>query len=158
MFPLSPFYNPIAGQKKQNWSPIIALESKILHQMQGHNPFDSTYPPGGVLPYISHIGMCRPKRWGFAPFWSGIGYGFRGNYGSVWTYLSFQLSKKEREICEFEMDVKKSFWCCANLNNFLQARYENGRGFLGQVGKRVWKMTGFGLKQGQDLEVEPSTL
>ena len=26
------------------------------------------------------------------PFWSGIGqYGFRGNYGSVWTYLSFQF-------------------------------------------------------------------
>ena len=56
------------------------------------------------------------------------------------------------------MSPEKSFWCCANLNNFLQARYENGRGFLGQVGKRVWKMTGFGLKQGQDLEVEPSTL
>ena len=33
------------------------------------------------------------------PFWSGIGYGFRGNYGSVheWTYLSFQFQmSKER--------------------------------------------------------------
>ena len=29
-------------------------------------------------------GMCRPKGYGFrAPFWSGIGYGIRGNYGSV---------------------------------------------------------------------------
>ena len=47
----------------------------------------------------------------FAPFWSEIGYGFRENYGSVWTYLSFQfkMSKEEREICEFEMEFKKSF-------------------------------------------------
>ena len=36
----------------------------------------------------------------FCPFWSGIGYGFRGNYGSVWTYLSFrfQMNEKERNI------------------------------------------------------------
>ena len=51
---------------------------------------------GGVLFYISHIGMCSPiKEYGFFAlfgsenecrlylFWSGIGYGFRGNYGSV---------------------------------------------------------------------------
>ena len=52
---------------------------------------------GGVLFYISHIGMCSPIKESsmvFAPFgsenecrlypfWSGIGYGFRGNYGSV---------------------------------------------------------------------------
>ena len=32
---------------------------------------------------------------------------------SVWTYLSFQfqMSKKEREICEFEMDLKNFFVC-----------------------------------------------
>ena len=42
-----------------------------------------------------------------------IRYGFRGNYGSVRTYLSFQfqMSKKEREICEFEMDLKNFFVC-----------------------------------------------
>ena len=53
---------------------------------------------GGVLPYISHTGtgMCPPPPSGrvfapfwseneytLCPFWSGIGYGFRGNYGSV---------------------------------------------------------------------------
>ena len=45
------------------------------------------------------------------PFWSGIGYGFRGNWGvyeRVYRF-QFQMSKKEREICEFETD----------LNNFL---------------------------------------
>ena len=51
--------------------------------------------PAGVLPYISYIGICRPKvrflrRFGvktgihaLCPFWSRIGYGFRGNYGNV---------------------------------------------------------------------------
>ena len=44
----------------------------------------------GLLPYISHIGVCRPQSgrglkpfWSengytLCPFWSGIGYGFRG--------------------------------------------------------------------------------
>jgi len=79
----------------------------------------------GVLPYISHIGMCRPKRVGFlrrlglktgidfAHFGleSKIGYGFQGNFESVRKYLlfQFQMSSKEREICEFEMKFKKSF-------------------------------------------------
>ena len=79
-------------------------------------------PPGGVLPYISHIGVCSaPKGMVFAPFWSENvytlpilvwnRYRFQGNYGSLRKYLSFQsqMNKKEREICEFEMDFKKSF-------------------------------------------------
>ena len=45
----------------------------------------------------------------FAHF--GIGCGFQGNYGSVRTYslFQFQMSKKEIELCQFEMDFKKSF-------------------------------------------------
>ena len=48
----------------------------------------------------------------FAPFWSENGYGFRGNLGSVRTYLSFQfqMSKKEREICEYEMGLENLFF------------------------------------------------
>ena len=44
-------------------------------------------------------------------FWSGRAYGFQGNYGNVRTYLlfQFQMSKKEREINDFDMDFKKSF-------------------------------------------------
>ena len=79
--------------------------------------------PGKALPYISHIGVCAAGRV-FAPFWSeigytlcpflaGIGYGFRAYRGlyEPSTYFQFQVSEKEREICEFEMD----------LNNFLFA-------------------------------------
>ena len=53
------------------------------------------------------------------PFWSGIGYGFRGNCGTVWTYLSFQLqmNKKERVICKLQKDLKKSFCWRFNLSN-----------------------------------------
>ena len=44
---------------------------------------------------------------------------FRGNYGSIWTYLSFQfqMSKNEREICEFEMGLKNFFCLRSNLSN-----------------------------------------
>ena len=79
----------------------------------------------GVFPYMSHTGMCRPKRVGFllrlglktgidfVHFGPGskIGYGFPGNFESVRKYLlfQFQMSSKEREICEFEMDFKESF-------------------------------------------------
>ena len=46
------------------------------------------------------------------PVWSGIGYGFRENNGSVLRYLSFQfqMSKKEREIYKFEMDLMSLFF------------------------------------------------
>ena len=70
--------------------------------------------PGGVLPYISHIGKCRPIGWGFCACKNGYTLAHFGlesgmvsrELRSVWTYLSFQsqMSKKEREICEFEVD------------------------------------------------------
>ena len=52
-------------------------------------------------------------------FWSGIGYGFRRHYGSVRTYLLFQfhMSKKEKEICQFEWILRNLFCCCCNLSN-----------------------------------------
>jgi len=50
--------------------------------------------------------------------WSGTGYGFQGNYGIVWAYMSFQfqMNKKERLIYEFEVNFKKSFICHSNLD------------------------------------------
>ena len=53
---------------------------------------------GGVLPYISRIGMCAPSGSVFAPFWSenrdtvgpfwsGNGYGVLGTFGSVYEHI-----------------------------------------------------------------------
>ena len=43
---------------------------------------------------------------------SGIGYGFRGNYGEYeHIYREFQMNKKEIEIREFEMHLEKFFVC-----------------------------------------------
>ena len=44
------------------------------------------------------------------------------------------MSKKERDICEFEWNLRKLFCCCSNLSNddgpnYLHARFENGYGF-----------------------------
>ena len=59
-------------------------------------------PPQGVL-------FLQLRRFGlktgidFARLWSRTGYGFRGT-----SVEHFQMDKKEREMCEFEMDFTKS--------------------------------------------------
>ena len=88
----------------------VLAHSSIFERQSGCSNSMRRYLARGVLPYISFIG-ASPSGRVFAPFWSqnrytlcplrsGIGYGFPENYGSVWTYLSFQfqMSKKEREI------------------------------------------------------------
>ena len=79
--------------------------------------------PGGAPLYMPYryAPSQRVGFWGLfglkaiCPFWSGIGYGFRGHYGSVhvWTYLSFQFQTNNNEIkiCEFEMPLKNSCFC-----------------------------------------------
>ena len=109
-------------------------------------------PRGGGEGYslIQAVQVCAaPTGRVFAPFWSGIGYGFRGNYGSAWRYLSFQfqMSKKEREICEFEMDLM-NFCVCALIYNdsIISAErpgLKTGMDFRGLVWKRVWIITFF---------------
>ena len=49
----------------------------------------------------------------FAHFGVESGMVFGRTRGSVWTYLSlpFQMSRKEREICECEMDLINLFVC-----------------------------------------------
>ena len=37
------------------------------------------YFPGGVLPYMGYIGMCRCEGYGFQAVYSRIGYHFSGN-------------------------------------------------------------------------------
>ena len=84
--------------------------------------------------------MCRPKGYGFCAFsvWKQVhfalfglelGMVFRGNNGSVWTYLSFQfqMKRKEREICEIEMHFKKSFCSRSNRSRWHNFYKERGR-------------------------------
>ena len=106
---------------------------------------NSSPPPGGgVLPYICLIGICRLKGYGFCAVlvWNGgVDFAcFALNSGmvfdgSAWTCLSFQfqMDKKERVICEFEMDFQKYFCWHSKLSNddiiSAYARSENGSGF-----------------------------
>ena len=48
---------------------------------------------GEVLPYICHIGMCRPKGWGFGPFLSENGY----RLGPFWTGVRVWFSRELQE-------------------------------------------------------------
>ena len=45
----------------------------IAVQWTNHHPLDSS-TPGGVLPYMGHIGMCRCEGYGFQAVYSSIGY------------------------------------------------------------------------------------
>ena len=49
-------------------------------------------------------------------------------FGSAWTYLSFQsqMNKKERAICKFEINFKKSFCWRSNLMNVTKGREGGG--------------------------------
>ena len=91
----------------------VLAHSSIFERQSGCSNSMRRYLARGGAPYISYIG-ASPSGRVFAPFWSqngytlcplrsGIGYGFPENYGSVWTYLSFQfqMSKKEREISKW---------------------------------------------------------
>ena len=55
------------------------------------------------------------------------------------------MNKKERVICELEVDFKESFCCCFNLSNdniiSAYASFKTGVDFRGQVLKRMRKMT-----------------
>ena len=83
---------------------------------------------GGYTLKVSHIcangqgfGPFRSENgYRLCPFWSGMGYGFRGNCGSVWTYLlfQFQVNKNEIETCEFEMHLK-NFFVCAPIQEMM---------------------------------------
>ena len=80
------------------------------------------------------------------------------NFNSKWIRNDkIPVNKKERVVCEFEIDFNKSFCWLSNLSNndlsSAYARSENCYGNWSQISKRMWKMTfQFGLKQGQDLE------
>ena len=106
----------------------------------------SVFLTRGLLPYISYIGMCgligplfalfwSENGYILCPFWSGIGYGFRGYYRSVWTYLSFQFQINKKEKNTRMRNAFEEFFCLhieskELWRNFcLKTRSENGYGF-----------------------------
>ena len=63
--------------------------------------------------------LWSEKGYRLCPFWSGIGYGFLGNYGIVWTYSSFQYQmwKKKEKYANSKRLLRKLFCSCSNLSN-----------------------------------------
>ena len=101
--------------KSTGWVWIFLTFDWLRLSTIGHKISLDTCPkgsfPGKVLLYVRYIyRYVPPQRSWFLrrfdlenwyrlfTFWSGIGYGCRGNYESLWTYLSsqFQMIKKER--------------------------------------------------------------
>ena len=78
---------------------------------------------GAGVPYISHIGMCRPKGYSFWTFlvWERVytlpHFGLESYMvfeRTTWAYeriyrFIFQMNKHEMEICECEMHLKNYF-------------------------------------------------
>ena len=82
-----------------------------------------------------------------SPCWFGIGYGFRGNYGSVWTYSSFlfQMSTRKKEKYADSKWIWRVFCLPSYLSNdnIISAKrpgLKRGMDFRGLVWKRVWKI------------------
>ena len=75
--------------------------------------FHDYIKPPGVLPYTSHIDMCPTLRVWFLRHFSlitGIDWNqVWGMYKRIYLSFQFQMNKKERVICAFKMDFKKSF-------------------------------------------------
>ena len=83
----------------------IKLKLQSVTGSQGGNPlYKPNAPKGRVCASFWSENGDR-----FCPFWPGIGYGLRRNYGcvSMCPSFQFQMYNKESLICEF----KKSFCC-----------------------------------------------
>ena len=94
----------------------------VIHLSRQHSPRSAEFsPPRGVIPYISHVRMCRPKGYGFWPFFglkTGIhithfglesGMVFEGTTGA-YEHIFYRFNSKlirKIEICEFEMHLTK---------------------------------------------------
>ena len=56
---------------------LITYFSRTIPGLQANIAIEKTRG-GGVLPYITYIGMCRCEGYGFQAVWSGIGYRNQG--------------------------------------------------------------------------------
>ena len=90
-------------------------------------------------------GVCAaPKSMGFAPFWSENGYKLLPYLVWIRVWFSREL-RKYMNVSKFKMGFEKPF----------QGQSSNSYGdiiFYRPGFEKVWKVTFFGLRQGQDLE------
>ena len=85
--------------QRQTWQTSSEHVNKVFVLSGRAWEYSPTYLCATPKGYSAEFGLKTG-----VDLWSGIGYGLRGRYGSVRTYLlfQFQMSKKEKEICEFE--------------------------------------------------------
>ena len=81
---------------------------------------------GGVLPYINHIGMCRPKGWGFCTIlvWKRVYTLSILVWNLVWFSRElreclnlFIVYRKKDKYANSKWMLRNSFCCCSNLSN-----------------------------------------
>ena len=102
-----------------NWPNYRLLSKTAGDGGKENTPFFKPNWYAAALKVMVFVPFRFENGYRFCPFWSGIVYGFWGNCGIVWTYLSFQLqmNKKERVICKLQKDFKKSYCWRFNLSN-----------------------------------------
>ena len=94
---------------------------------------------GGCLFYKPYSYVQPLEGRVFAPYWSengyrlctlwcGIGCGFRGNYESVWMYLSFQFQMNEKERYAIISSMRIPKWILIKKSFCWRLRSENGCG------------------------------
>ena len=89
VFPESRFR--LYKRKKCDRTPKYGPSARLAGEQEGGTPLHKLY--SFVPPH--RVGFLRrfwsENEYTLCQFWSRIGYGFQGNYGSGWTYLSFQF-------------------------------------------------------------------
>ena len=111
-----PFSSAILECSEYSWILWMWLVESLDERFEDNG---SLVAPEWVLPYVSYIGMCCPIEYGCCAIlvWNRVW--FSRELQSVWKYLwfQFQTSKKEREVCEFERDLKNFFCLHSNLSD-----------------------------------------
>ena len=118
---------------------------------------EKLFSPEGVLPYISHIGMCRPIGWGFCAILVWIRVWFSRELRACMNVFIVSIPNEwERKR---NIRIRNGFFCLYsnhvgndNIISALRPGLKTGMDFRGLVWKRGWKITFFGLKLGQDLK------
>ena len=95
-----PVVHDIHSCERIQWK--VKLTNLLVGYSFLYKPF-MYVPPQRVL-FLRCLGMKTGFRLYFHQFWFGIGYGFDKTTGFV--VSKFQMNKKERVICECEIDLK----------------------------------------------------